>query len=85
VTAQEPIASSRDATAPTYPAPKIAQVGVTDNEDIDIAVGSHFSPGRRAKQDDAQGMNRPNDTPDQLIEEGLVRVHSSFPLPSIFR
>jgi hypothetical protein len=35
-----------------------------DNQYIDIAARSHFSPGRRAKQDDAQGMHRRNDTPD---------------------
>src|SRR5438034_3777458 len=47
-------------------------IGIFDNQKIDITVGTCIPPRTASKQDDAVGIDRFNQSPDDFIQNGIV-------------
>jgi hypothetical protein len=47
------------------------------NKDINIAVRSHISPGRRAKQDNTDRMGDLDYASYKLIDDVWIRIHTA--------
>ncbi len=58
---------------------------LNDDQQVDVAVGAHLAAGRRAEQDDLDGVGDLDNAPDDLLELFLLRVSARLikrPRPS---